>query len=202
MRGMKSVVRLCLVPLCLLTISAAPSAKLIPVGNYGEAIMIPANSTLRFQRLKHDDRASFSGRVEIEGIWVIDCEWCGPGQKDNELHLSIIPNPATIARLPRWKYHSNDIRIDLWDADHFIRSVSTANERRQLLAGKLQEIRGHAKLVIDRYEAALECDSASYSARFVAVTQVARRANIPTDGSYGCGYAQLGLGAARRTTGL
>jgi hypothetical protein len=39
------------------------------------------------------------------------------------------------------------------------------------------------------YEAELVCDSASYSARFVGMAQVAKRANLPTDGDYGCGYA-------------
>ena len=163
--------------------------------------MIPAGSTVKFQRFEHDDRAYFSGKLIIQGTWVLDCDYCEPGQKDNELHLSIVPDTATIARLPRWKRHNNDIRIDLTDADRFIRSVSTVDERKRLLAGILMEIRGHAAIVVDHYEATLECDAASYSARFVGVAQVAKRANLPTDGDYGCGYAETSSGTVPRPAG-
>jgi len=152
---------------------------------------MPVSSTVRLERVEYDAHAYFSGKLVIEGTWVIDCNSlaCEPGENEERLHVSLIPNSATIARLPRWKLHNNDIRIDLIDADRFIRSVTTIDERKRLLAGRLRDIRGHAALLVDRYEAGLDCDSANYSARFVAVAEVAKRANLPTDGNYGCGYA-------------
>lgn len=195
---MNALARLALIPCGLLMLGAAPSDRLIPIGEYGEAIVIPAGSTVKFQRFEHDDHAYFSGKLIVEGTWVLDCDYCEPGQKDNELRLSIIPDAATIARLPRWKRHDNDIRIDLWGADRFIALISTADERKRLFAGTLKEIRGHAALAVDRYEAGLECDSASYSARFVGLVQVAKRSNLPTDGDYGCGYAETSSGTAPR----
>lgn len=195
---MNASARFMLITLPLALLGAGPAARLIPVGKYGEAVVMPAGSPVRLQRIDHDDRVLFNGRLVIQGTWVIDCEWCEPGQKDNELHLSIVPDSATVARLPRWKNHSNDIRIDLTNADRFIRSVSTPDERKRLLAGTLTDIRGHAAIVVDHYEAALECDAASYSARLVEVAQTARRANLPTDGAYGCGYAQGAVSSAPR----
>ena len=190
--------RLMMLALASLALGAVPAAKSIPVGEYGEAILIPASSPVRLQSIDRDDRVRFSGRLIVEGTWVLNCDWCQPGQRDNQLYLSIIPNPATVARLPRWKNHINDIRIDLSNADPFIRKVSTAHERKRLLAGTLTDIRGHAAIVVDNYEAALECDSASYSARFVETTRTARRADLATDGSYGCGYALLDASASTR----
>ncbi|HET6941628.1 MAG TPA: hypothetical protein VFH89_05665 [Sphingomicrobium sp.] len=194
---MKALARLGLIPPVLLTLGATPAATYIPVGKYNEAIVMPAGTPLKLDRIEFDDRALFSGRLVIEGTWVLDCDYCEPGQKDNELRLSMVPDTATIARLPRWKRHDNDIRIDLADADRFIRSVSTVDERKRLHAGTLLEIRGHAAIMVDHYEATLECDAASYSARFVDVAQVAKRANLPTDGNYGCGYAETSSAVAR-----
>ncbi|MFL6751884.1 MAG: hypothetical protein ACJ8FL_01455 [Sphingomicrobium sp.] len=170
----------------MLTLGAGPSAKLIPVGDYGEAIVIPAGSTMQFRRLEHDS-VYFRGRTVIEGTWVLDCDFCEAGQNDNELRLSIVPDPATVIRLPRWKLHNNNVRIVLTGADRFIRSVSTADERKRLLAGTLMELRGHAAVVVDHYEASLECDSASYSARFVAVAKAPRIAKLDLEGDFGCG---------------
>ena len=195
---MKASARLTILALATLAIAAMPAVKSVPVGKYGEAILIPASSPVRIQSIEHDDRVRFRGRFIVEGRWVLNCDWCERGQKDNELYLSIIPDAATVARLPRWKNHNNDIRIDLTNADAFIRKVSTADERKRLLAGTLTDIRGHAAIVVDNYEAALECDSASYSARFVGTAQTVRRADLPTDGSYGCGYAQIDVRASSR----
>jgi hypothetical protein len=186
---MKVFARLMLAPFALLTLGAAPSDRLIPVGKNGEAITVPASSSVRLRRIERDDRVLFSGRIVVAGTWILDCDYCEPGQKDNELHLSIVPDAATVARLPRWKVHDNDIRIDITNAGRFIRSVSTAEERKRLLEGTITEIRGHGVIVVDQYLAELICDSASYSARLVSVAQVAKRATLPTDGDYGCGYA-------------
>ena len=46
-----------------------------------------------------------------------------------------------------------------------MRAVTTAAQRHALLTGKLDEIRGRTAIIVDRYEASLDCDSADYSAR-------------------------------------
>jgi hypothetical protein len=91
------------------------------------------------------------------------------------------------ARLPHWKVHDNDISIDVTEADPFILSASSDGERQRLLSGQLDEIRGRAALVIDRFEAGLDCDSANYSARFVAVARAPKREKVELAGDYGCG---------------
>jgi hypothetical protein len=130
-----------------------------------------------------------TGRIVVHGTSVINCDSlaCEPGVAGQSLHFSLIPDKASIPHLPRWKRHDNDIWIDISNADRFIRSVTTVDERKRLIAGRLPDIRGQAALLLDHYEAGLDCDSANSSARFVGIAQVAKRANLPTDGDYGCG---------------
>ena len=185
---MKSPITLImLISIAATLIAAAPAHKFIPLGKYDEGLVIPASSPVKFRRFGPYDRARFSGRFIVEGTWVLDCNFCEPGEKDNQLHLSLVPDPPMAARLPHWKMHDNDIAIDIVRAQRFISSVSSADERRMLLSGKLDEIRGHAALLVDEFEAGLDCDSANYSARFVAVAKAPTRKKLELAGDYGCG---------------
>jgi hypothetical protein len=179
--------RILMIPLALIVVGAALPAKYIPLGKYDEGLVIPAGSPVSFERFGQYDRARFRGKFTVEGIFVVDCDYCEPGYKDNELHLSVVPDPSTAARLPHWKVHDNDIKIDITNAGPFILLITTPDERQRLLSGKLDEIRGRAALVVDQYEAGLDCDSANYSARFVAVAKAPTLANVEPKGDFGCG---------------
>jgi hypothetical protein len=171
-----------------LLMSAAPPGETIPLGKYDEAMVIPAGSPVQFQGFgQYYNSARFSGKFVLEGIFVLDCDYCEPGYKDNQIRLSIIPDPAMADRLPHWKKHDNDIAIVITNAASFMRAVSTPAQRRLLLAGKLDEVRGRAAIVVDQYEASLDCDSASYSARFVAIAKPPKLAKVKVNGDFGCG---------------
>jgi hypothetical protein len=180
--------RVLMTPLGLALVSALPPATLVPLGKYDEALVIPANSPVTFQHFgQYYDSAEFTGRFLLEGTFILDCDYCEPGYKDNQLRLNIIPDAAIAASLPHWKRHDNDIAITITDAGRFIDAISKSTERKALLSGKLTEIRGHAAIIVDRYEAGLECDSANYTARFVAVAKPPRIAKIEPKGDFGCG---------------
>jgi hypothetical protein len=184
--------RLALFPIALLLVGASPAEKLIPLpGDDAEALVVPAASPVRFAGFnKSGDQAygaHFSGRFVVEGTFVLDCNFCEPGVKDNQLSLSIVPDASTAARLPHWKVHDNEIAIGITRADSFIRTISTPEERSRLLSGKLDQIKGRATLVLDHFEADLDCDSADYSARFVAVAKAPVRDKVELAGDYGCG---------------
>src|SRR4051812_31602179 len=171
---MRIPVRLAAIPLAGLIVGGAPAPapKYVPLGKYDEGLLIPANSPVTFQHFgQYFDSAQFSGKFVVEGVFILDCDYCEPGYEDNQVHLSIIPDPAIATRLPHWKKHDNDIALTITDADQFIDAISTSAERKLLLSGKLNEIRGRAAIVVDQYEAGLECDSANYSARFVAIAK-------------------------------
>jgi hypothetical protein len=99
----------------------------------------------------------------------------------------MIPDPAIAARLPHWKVHNNDFAIVITNAASFMRSISTPAQRKLLLSGRLDEVRGRAAIVVDDFEAGLDCDSANYSARFVAIAKPPRIAKIHLKGDFGCG---------------
>jgi hypothetical protein len=185
---MRKLASVSILPIAALLMSAAPEPSYIPLGKYEEGVVIPAGSPLKFRRFDSYDSAQFTGRLLIEGVFVIECEDCEPGSKGTSFHLTIIPDPAIAARLPHWKKHDNDIAIDITGAEAFIRSIVPPAKRKLLLSGKLDEVRGRTAIIVNRYEASLNCDSADYSARFVAVAKPGRLAKAETSGSYGCGF--------------
>jgi hypothetical protein len=179
--------RIAVAPLAALLAAAAPGPQYVPLGKYDEAIVIPANSPVKFRRFDQYDSAQFSGRFVLEGVFVLDCDYCEPGYKDNEIRMSIVPDRTIAARLPHWKVHDNDTAIVITNAASFIRAMSTPYQRQLLLGGKLDQIRGHAAIVVDRYEASLDCDSAGYSARFVAIAKPPKVYKVALKGDFGCG---------------
>lgn len=184
---MTKLARIAAIPLAALILAAAPAPTYVPLGKYDEAVVIPAASPVTFHHFDQYDSALFSGQFRLEGEFVLDCDYCEPGYKDNQIRLSIVPDPAIAARLPHWKKHDNDIAIVITNAGSFIRAVSTPTQRKLLLSGKLDGVRGRAAIVVDRYKASLDCDSADYSARFVAIAKPPRIAKVEFKGEFGCG---------------
>src|SRR3954462_4554097 len=137
---MNTLARVAFMPLVTLLVSAAPPAKVIPLGKYDEGIVVPVDSPVKFRRFGQYDRALFTGRFVLEGTFVLDCNYCEPGYKDNELHLRIVPDPSIAARLPHWKVHENDIEIDITNASRFIQVISSPSERKKLLSGNATEV--------------------------------------------------------------
>ena len=184
---MKRLSRMVALAVAAVTVGAAPAPHYVSLGKYDEAVVIPAGSPVTFERFDQYDSAHFKGRFVLEGAFILDCDYCEPGYKDNEIRLSIVPDPAVAARLPHWKVHDNDIAIAITNAASFIRAMSTPDQRRLLLSGKLDEIRGRTAIVVDDYEASLDCDSADYSARFVAIAKPPQVAKVEVNGDFGCG---------------
>ena len=180
--------RIAAIPLAVLVIGASPAPQYIPLGDYDEGMVIPADSPVAFRHFgKHRDSAYFTGRFVLEGAFILDCDYCEPGYKDNQLRLIIVPDPAIAATLPHWKKHNNDIAIAITNARPFINAISTPAERQSLLSGKLLEIRGRTAIVVDQYEASLDCDSADYSAHFIAIAKPPKVAKVEPQGDFGCG---------------
>ena len=184
---MKMRTALAAVPIAALILGAAPPPSYVPLGKYDEAVVIPASSPVKFHHFDQYDSALFSGRFVREGVFVLDCDYCEPGAEDNQIRLSIVPDPAIAARLPHWKKHDNDIAIVISNGGAFVRAVSTSIQRQLLLSGKLDQVRGRAAIVVDHYEASLDCDSAGYSARFVAIAKAPKIAKVEIGDNYGCG---------------
>ena len=187
---MRLLTRIAVVPLAALIVSAAPAAQDIPLDNYGEALVIPAASPVRLLRFnKQHAAASFRGRFVLTGMFVYGCDIeCEPPLAKDDVHGSIIPDPDAAARLPHWKIRNNDMRIYLHGWDRLAALVVTPDERAAIFAGKVDSIRKHVSIVVDDFNASIECDSASYDARFISLAKPPTVAMAMLAGDYGCGW--------------
>ena len=187
---MRLLTRIAVVPLAALIVSAAPAPQEIPLDNYGEALVIPAASPVRLLRFnKQHAAASFRGRFVLTGMFVYGCDIeCELPLAKDDVHGSIIPDPDAAARLPHWKIRNNDMRIYLHGWDRLAAQVVTPDERAAIFAGKVDSIRKHVSIVVDDFNASIECDSASYDARFISLAKPPTVAMAMLAGDYGCGW--------------
>ena len=176
--------------LSLALLSAAPAAKpteieWLPGGD--EAIVIPAESPVHFKGFNKDHYATFRGRFVLAGTFVYGCNVeCEPPQQA-DWEADLIPDPAMAAALPHWKLRNGDLLIYLVDGERLAKQIVTGKERAALMAGKIPDVRRHVAIVVDDFQAGIECDSAFYSARFIAVATPAQIASAKVQPNYGCG---------------
>jgi hypothetical protein len=181
--------RLVAIPFALVLMSAVPADQVIALpGLEGEAIVIPHNSPVHFRGWGENDVAHFSGKFVLAGTYSYGCEFCDDWPiKTDELSLKIVPDAAMASRLPHWRLRSGNKGIFIDASKSLNRTIGTPDELRALKAGKIDDIHGNVSVLVDHFDAAIECDGAAYSARLVAVIKrpTVRRNNL--DGSYGCG---------------
>jgi hypothetical protein len=187
------VARFTVMPLAVLLISATSAEQVIPLPDQdagGEALVVPADSPVHFRGWNKYHYAQFDGRFVLTGTFMYgceaDCEGGGP-YKTSDLELTVVPDPGLKARLPNWKIRHNDMMILISRSRSLQASLGSSVERRRLLAGKLPYIAGRISIVVDHFETGIECDSANFGARFVAVAKPARMARSDFNGDYGCG---------------
>lgn len=190
------IARMAALPLALLLLGASPPDRVVPFPGRGdEALIIPARSPVRFDGFVKDRGeyvgARFTGRFELTGSYTWGCEWdcdgSSPISERENFALLVIPDRALAARLPHWKVHDNDIRLFVSKATPFTHAVTTAQQRAALASGKLPYVKGRIAIIVDHLETSLDCDSASWSADFVATAKPPRLAGVNEDGNFGCG---------------
>jgi hypothetical protein len=186
---MNILARIAALPLALILASAVPADAIIPLpGLDGEAIVVPHDSPVRFRGWGKEDTAHFSGSFVLSGTYSYGCEFCDDWPiKEDELSLKIVPDPALASRLPHWKIRSGDMAIFLKQSEKLNRAIGSPGERRALRSGKLDDIHGRITILVDHFDAAIECDGATYLARFVSVVRRPTVQRDKLDGSYGCG---------------
>jgi hypothetical protein len=186
---MPALARLATLALALLLVSAGPQNKVIPLaGGDGESMVIPNGSPVQFQGWGKNDVAHFRGRFILAGTYSYGCEFCDDWPiKDDELSLKVTPDPALASRLPHWKLRSGHNALFVDGSERLNRSIGTAAERRALKGGKLSDIHGRITILVDHFDAGIECDGATYSVHLVAILERPTVEHEKLDGSYGCG---------------
>lgn len=181
--------RLGVIPLAILLVSASPSGKFFALpDDPNEGIIVPPDSPVRFQNFDQYGRAHFTGKFVLTGAFTYRCNYCEPGTKvtENDLEFSIVPDRILLSRLPHWKQHDNDMMVEILRAKRFTHLVTAAADRRALLSGKRDEVTGRIAVVVDDFQAGLDCDSANFSAKFVSIAKPVRIAEVRLNGNYGC----------------
>ena len=88
--------------------------------------------------------------------------------------------------MPYWKTRRSEIRIQFDNGEQLAEAVVGAAERKALLAGKVSDVRKRVSLKVDDFRLGLDCDSAFYSARFVAIARPPRIARTSRQMDEGC----------------
>jgi hypothetical protein len=178
-----------MLPLAALLVSAAPAGQVIPHPEVaGEALIVPPESPVRFRGFDKYGRAHFSGRFVLTGYFSYGCRIdCDGPAKDAFFRFDLLPDPALAARLPHWTKYDNDIMINVSRDSPLIRKIATQRQRADIKAQRIADIEGRITIVVDQFETGLDCESANFSARFVALPKAPVLAKAEFNGDYGCG---------------
>jgi len=181
--------RIAMLPLAVLLISTAPAGQVIPFPDVeGEALIVPADSPVKFTHFDKYGVAHFTGRFVLTGTYFIEgCEQDCPGFDENDLDVDVFPDPELEAHLPHWKVHNNDISMSIRPERKLLGLITNSQQRAALTNGKANDIRGHISIVVEDFETSLECDSANFSARYVGLFKAPKIAHVEFKGNYGCG---------------
>lgn len=174
--------------LAALSLAAAPPAAEYPLSDVeGEALVVPANSPIKFTGMDvHLSR--FSGEFVLNGTLVYRCAVdCDAPIDPRSLTAFVIPDRSQAQSLPYWKTRRSEIHVYFENDEALANTLISEAERKALLAGKVADIRKRVSLKVDEFRLGIDCDSASYTARFVALARPARiaRSNRPIE--EGCG---------------
>jgi hypothetical protein len=156
-----------------LTLAAAsPPAAEYPLADVeGEALVVPAASPVKFTGFE-DHVSRYAGELMLTGTLVYRCDVdCDVPIDPRNFVIFVIPDPALAETLPYWKTRRSEIHVYFENDEALARKVISAAERKPLLAGKADEVRKRVVMTVDRFQLGIDCDSASYRARFVALAR-------------------------------
>ena len=185
-------VRIAAVSIVLLLLGAAPPPQVVSLGSDSdEALIIPADSPIKFERFDKYGVAHFAGRFTLTGTFSYSCTDCEPGARNpplkrSDFHLEIVPDAALAARLPRWKMHRQDMIIEIRGASRLTDTIGNRQQRAALLRGKVDALHGRVAIVVGRFRTDIECDSAGWWANLVAVARAPKLSANQLKGNFGC----------------
>jgi len=156
---------------CMSGVTLAQSAKpgvfpLYPGDPDAEAIVIPAGSPVSFDSFPPDElsNAVFRGRFTLSGIYELEAH-------GDDAFVTIWPDKKSRNALPYWRERGGPDEIYISNAWAFAQAVVPKDKLQNLKSEKLPSVHGHVTIIADQYETSIECDVASFSARFVSVVK-------------------------------
>jgi hypothetical protein len=170
----------------LLAAAGPPPAEYALADVTGEALVVPASSPVAFTGFE-EHLARFGGQFELTGTLVYRCSVdCDLPVDPRSLIVFVVPDPGLAEHLPYWKTRRAEIHVYFENDEALASAVVTAAERQELLSGKAAEVRKRVTLTVADFRLGIDCDSASYSARFVALTEPPVLADTSKEIDIGC----------------
>jgi len=136
-----------------------------PTPDNADTIMYSEKSPLRFKAFGTNNSANFVGVIELSGTYYYGRNTLDDGSVATTLYF--LPDRATALRLPKFKVRGQPESIYLSNEARFAREVIPAYERAGLKKGKF--LSGHADVLVDRFQAGIECDAPYFNAHFLRV---------------------------------
>jgi hypothetical protein len=175
---------LCCMSALALAQGARPQIILLHPGYHPpdtEAIVIPGGSPVRLVSFPRDfeSHAAFRGRFTLSGNYVV-------GGYGDDADATLWPDRKFRDTLPCWRDRGGPHEIYISNAWAFAQAVAPKNKLQDLKAKKLASMRGHVTIIADDYKTSIECDVASFSARFVSVVKPAERIAANPKHEEGC----------------
>jgi hypothetical protein len=135
----------------------------------GAVYLVPAGSPVKFKSNDEGAVASFQGQFTVSGSYRIqyrgdppkDCEAC-----ETTWDAKFKPDRAMARQLPHWT-RGPVTELYFQNTDDFLRSILSVKAMNQLKLGEVGVASGRTTLVVDGYIASIDCDTASYSVKFV-----------------------------------
>lgn len=152
--------------------AASPPAAEYPLADVeGETLVIPAASPVKFTGFE-EHVSRYKGQFTLTGTLVYRCDVdCDVPIDPRNFVIFVIPDPAQAQSLPYWKTRRSEIHVYFENDEALAKSVISTAERKSLLSGKTADIRKRVALTVDDFILGIDCDSASYRARFVALAK-------------------------------
>jgi hypothetical protein len=168
---------------------AAAQANGARIVSGGIALVVPPDSPVQLVSYERDwSHAKFKGRFVVTGPYSVSCDVTDDEKCTlDKLALSVEPDDALIARLPKWDFaRPGKALIEIDNAVPFIKARLGASTIRALEGGSIEEKTGYTSIVVDQFSTGIDCDAYWYGARFVAFATVAQAAPREPEGHHSC----------------
>ena len=126
-----------------------------------------------------ESNAKFHGRFTISGAYKVE-------RYGDETTAAIKPDKTSLKLLPYWREHGGPDEINISNAEAFAQAVLSPAELQMLKAKKGRAPHGNITIVADDYSTSIECDVASFEARFISVVKPAVRIAANPTSEEGC----------------
>jgi hypothetical protein len=153
---------------------AVPSGALAEtkkiVAKEGAIYLVPAGSPVKFKSNDEWTVASFQGQFTVSGSYRVQYDGV-PARKNCEVcvpiwNVNFKPDRAQARKLPHWT--RGPVReLYFQNADEFVGSILSEKTTNQLRSGEMLVASGRTTLIVENFTASVDCDTASYSVRFV-----------------------------------